>query len=96
MTTTIHVPLCEHVKSGFHISAEKFEEESDCMSKSLERMCEEEEEMTIRTFRNGVLLGKNDRPFDDYQGLLELQKVNGTKIAAGLRSLYSAKKSYCM
>ena len=53
-------------------------------------MSNNQRELTCREFRTAYYLAKNDRPFADYQSLLELQEHNGAKIGAGLRSRYSA------
>jgi len=53
-------------------------------------MCAYDEESTCKAFRTAYYLARNDRPFDDYQGLLELQDFNGAQIGTGLRSRYSA------
>lgn len=60
------------------------------MEKIVEKMCGDEEELTCKVFRTAYYLARNDRPFTDYQALLELQEFNDATIGVGLRSRYSA------
>jgi hypothetical protein len=52
----------------------------------------DEEQMTCKAFKTAYYLAVNNRPFTDYNGLLELQKCNGTELGCGLTSRYSAKE----
>lgn len=62
------------------------------MEKKTIKMHADEIGRTSKVFKTAYYLAKNDRPFNNYQALLELQKSNGTEIGLGLRSRFTAKQ----
>ena len=84
--------LFVHSKSSTHKIAEailqgKKEERIENLA---EKMSAHDEDLTCKSFRTAYHLAKRNRPFSDYQSLLELQELNGANIGTGLRSRYSA------
>jgi hypothetical protein len=84
--------ICQHKKSLTHKHAVQIldDAENKRIETSFEKMRADDEELTSKAFRTAYYLAKNDRPLNDYQGLLELQEINGADIGSGLRSRYSA------
>jgi len=90
--TSLRKKIFEHSKSSAHISAETIsrEKEEERMKKLAEKMSAHDEDLTCKSFRTAYHLAKRNRPFSDYQSLLELQELNGANVGIGLRSRYSA------
>lgn len=91
---SIRKKIFEHKTSLTHNTAEKIikESENQRIEKVVVKMCADDEELTSKAFRTAYYLAKNDKPLNDYQGLLELQEINGAGIGSGLRSRYSANE----
>ena len=90
--TSLRKKIFEHQNSATHQSAQAIlrERDKESIEKTIAKMSDDERELTCRAFRTAYYLAKNDRPFVDYQSLLELQERNGANMGAGLRSRYSA------
>lgn len=57
------------------------------MEKVVQKIEDEYKHLTSKAFRTA---GTKNRPFADYQSLLELQEANSSTFGIGLRSRYSA------
>jgi len=90
--TSLRKKIFEHSKSSAHNSAETIlrVKKEERMEKLAEKMSAEDEDLACKSFRTAYHLAKRNRPFSDYQSLLELQELNGANIGIGLRSRYSA------
>jgi len=60
------------------------------LEKTVTKVHKDEKRLTSKVFRTAYYVAMNDRPFTDYQGLLELQECNGVDAGLGLRSRYTA------
>lgn len=49
---------------------------------------------TEAVFQTASHLAKNNRPFSDHESLIELQELNGIKMASLLHSRYSATQIF--
>jgi len=57
-------------------------------------MVQDDIDLTSKAFQTAYYLAKKNRPFGDYQSLLELQEVNSSTFGKGLRSRYSATQDF--
>jgi len=57
---------------------------------ALSEMGKEQEVVTAKLFRTSYYIAKRDRPFDDYESLLQLQQLNGINSGLTLQSRFSA------
>ena len=90
--TSLRKKIFEHSKSSAHNSVETIlrGKKEERMEKLAEKRSAHDEDLTCRSFRTAYHLAKRNRPFSDYQSLLELQELNGANLGIGLRSRYSA------
>ncbi|XP_060882119.1 E3 SUMO-protein ligase KIAA1586-like [Metopolophium dirhodum] len=81
-----------HVESQAHEYALtiKKDKESQRLVKNMEAECFKNEKSTEHVFRTAYFIAKYNRPYDDHQKLIELQKVNGVHLGSTLHSRYSS------
>lgn len=86
--------IFKHAHSQTHKHAETIlaQSEKQVMEKAVAKMRADEKGLTSKVFKTAYYVAKNDRPFTDYQPLLEVQESNGTELGLGLRSRYTAKE----
>ncbi|XP_050505351.1 E3 SUMO-protein ligase KIAA1586-like [Diabrotica virgifera virgifera] len=84
--------IIEHKQSKAHSTAQAIVESShkNPITQLVDSANTAHMESTKPIFRSAYYIAKNDRPYNDYFGLLELQKLNGVDIGVGLHSRYSA------
>ena len=84
--------IFKHMHSDAHIKAKDIliQQKNSSMSAHLGIMNMKYLESTKRVFRTSYYIAKNDRPLNDYQGLVDLQLQNGVDMGVGLRSRFSA------
>lgn len=84
--------IVEHKQSKAHKTAQTIVDTSNKtpMNQVIDSINAAHHESTKAIFRSAYFIAKNDRPYNDHFGLLELQKLNGVDIGIGLHSRYSA------
>lgn len=61
----------------------------DNIENAIAKQLKESEVITTRMFRTAYYAAKEDRPYSDYETLLQLQKLNGLDTGITLQSRYS-------
>lgn len=84
--------IARHNKSKAHIFSSKIDQEKsrDKISTAFETSTLKNYNPTVKIFHTVYYISKNNRPFDDHTGLVELQEMNGICLGQILHSRYSS------
>jgi hypothetical protein len=90
--TFIRQSIFKHKKCSFHLQAVNLisiasKNKIEVAASNQETHLKKSTEILLRT---AYYIAKNDRPFSDYESLVELQNLNGCKVGITLHSRYSA------
>lgn len=90
--SNIRIKIKKHNESEAHASAENTFKESqkNQLLECLNTMNIVAEDENIKLFRTAYYIAKKNRPFSDYEDLINLQQTNGVNLGKILHSRYSA------